>query len=130
MPKIVVNGAVIRCNQGAVPVKLVVLPTQLTHADEQSIATVMDFVPMVNIGPFGMCRSMANPAVVAATSAAMGVLTPAPCVPNTVAPWSPGSNAVTVDNLRALTDDSTCMCAWAGSIDVVDAGSPNVTTDG
>jgi len=128
MPKIVVNGAVIRCSQGAAPVKLVVLPTQANHADEQPIATVMDHAPMVNIGPFGMCRSTANPAVVAATSAAMGVLTPAPCVPNTTAPWSPGSSAVTVDDLRALTDDSKCMCAWVGSIEVVDAGT-DVTTE-
>lgn len=73
---------------------------------------------------------MANPAVAAATSAAMGVLTPAPCVPNTAAPWSPGSAAVTVDDLRALTDDSTCTCAWVGSIDVVDAGTSDVSTDG
>jgi hypothetical protein len=123
MPKIVVNGAVIRCDQGAAPVKLVVLPTQTTEADGQSVATVMDFVPMTNIGPFGMCRSMTNPAVAAATSAAMGVLTPAPCVPNTASPWSPGSNDITVDDLRALTDDSTCKCAWVGSIDVIDAGT-------
>jgi hypothetical protein len=128
MPRIVVNGAVIRCDQGAAPVRLVVLPTQTTEADGQSIATVMDFVPMTNIGPFGMCRSMTNPAVAAATSAAMGVLTPAPCVPNTTAPWSPGSTDITVDNLRALTDDSTCKCAWVGSIDVVDPGTA-VATD-
>ncbi len=129
MPKIVVNGAVIRCNQGTAPVKLVVLPTQLNQAGDLSIATVMDFVPLKNIGPFAMCRSMANPAVASATSAAMGVLTPAPCVPVTTSPWTPGAAAVTVDNLRALTDDSTCMCAWAGSIDVVDAGTSNITTD-
>ncbi len=129
MPRIVVNGAVIRCNQGTGPVKLVVLPTQLNQAGELPIATVMDFVPMTNIGSFAMCRSLANPAVAAATSAAMGVLTPAPCVPATTSPWSPGAAAITVDNLRALTDDSTCMCTWAGSIDVVDAGTSNVTTD-
>ncbi len=52
----------------------------------------MDHQPMVNISPFGVCVSLANPAVAAATSAALGVLAPQPCIPVTVSPMGPRCN--------------------------------------
>ena len=53
-------------------------------------ATIMDYAPLVNILPFGMCSSLANPSVASATAAALGVLTPMPCIPVIPAPWVPG----------------------------------------
>ena len=51
-------------------------------------ANIMDHIPMsADIMPFGMCISPSNPTVASATAAAMGVLTPMPCIPNTPAPW-------------------------------------------
>jgi len=90
-------------------------------------ATIMDFAPMENIPTFAMCMSPANPEVAAATSAAQGVLTPMPCVPVTVAPWSPGSATVTIGEIPALTDDSTCTCAWGGMISIGSAGQESVS---
>ncbi|HEX7600405.1 MAG TPA: DUF4280 domain-containing protein [Polyangiaceae bacterium] len=84
--------------------------------------TVDDFVPMVNVAPFGMCQTQANPQVTAATAAAQGVLTPMPCLPVLTGPWSPGSPDVKVGSKSALTDDSKCNCAWTGSIEITDAG--------
>lgn len=123
MPRLVQNGAVLRCNQGVSPSSLVVLPNGSTSASEQPLATVMDFVPMTNILSFGMCRSQANPQVAAATTAAQGVLTPQPCVPVTTDPWSPGASIVTIDEKKALTDDSTCACKWAGTVSISDPGT-------
>ena len=40
------------------------------------------------------CNSPSNPMVAAATTAALGVLTPMPCIPMTIAPWMPGSSTV------------------------------------
>lgn len=79
-------------------------------------ANIMCNKPMVNIPPFGMCTSLANPTVASATSAALGVLTPMPCVPATAAPWTPGSATVMVDNMPALNNTSKCMCNWGGVI--------------
>src|SRR4051812_1565469 len=104
MPKIVINGAMLKCSEGLAPGTLTVLPTNMTDAADQPAATVMDFQPMANIAPFGMCKTQANPQVAAATSAAMGVLTPMPCIPVITAPWSPGSPVVTIQDLKALTD--------------------------
>lgn len=123
MPKLVIHGAKLRCSQGVAPSTLTVLPANGSSADEQPAATVMDNVPMLNIAPFGMCQTQANPQVAAATAAAMGVLTPMPCVPVIPAPWSPGAGIVTIQGQKALTDSSTCDCAWTGSIAITDPGT-------
>jgi len=67
---------------------------------------------------FGMCSSLANPTVASATSAAMGVLTPMPCVPLTPAPWVPGSPTVLVCGPPVLNNNCKLMCAYGGVIQV------------
>ncbi|TVR99127.1 MAG: DUF4280 domain-containing protein [Rhodospirillales bacterium] len=115
-------GAMLQCSFGAAPSSLVVLPVNRTLVSGPPAATIMDFAPMVNILPFGMCSSIANPAVAAATASASGVLTPQPCVPVTVAPWAPGSPTVLIGGMPALNDTSTLMCLWAGVIQVTSPG--------
>lgn len=89
MPKQVVNGALLQCSFGVAPSSLVVLPVNMVNVGGVPAANIMDHKPMMNIMPFGMCTSIANPTVASATSAALGVLTPMPCIPNTVAPGLP-----------------------------------------
>jgi hypothetical protein len=120
MPKLVVHGAKLKCSQGMAPSTLTILPLTPASAGEQPAATVTDMKPMVNIAPFGMCQTQANPEVAAATAAAMGALTPMPCVPVITAPWSPGASIATVDGVKALSSDSTCLCGWTGSIEITD----------
>ncbi len=110
-------GAMMQCTQGMAPSSLV--PTPKTVMTSNMIAAnIMDHVPIVNIPPFGMCMSPANPMVAAATAAALGVLTPMPCIPNTPAPWVPGSPTVLVTGMPALNDSSKLMCIWAGVISI------------
>ena len=123
MPKLVVNGASLKCSEGLSPSTLTVLPANGSDADQKPAATIMDFQPMVNIAPFGMCKTQANPQVASATAAAQGVLTPMPCVPVVTSPWSPGCSIVTINQLKALSDDSKCTCQWTGSIEITDPGS-------
>jgi hypothetical protein len=122
MPKQVVNSATLKCSMGMAPSSLVVLSAHMLMVGYQPAANIMDHLPMINIFPFGLCRSLTNPTVAAATAAAMGVLTPMPCIPNTPTPWAPGSPTVFLANLPALNDTSKCNCIWAGVIEISDAG--------
>jgi hypothetical protein len=118
MPQLVVSGAVLLCPFGVAPGALTVLPTNQTLCGGMSAGTIMDNQPLVNIPSFGMCMSPANPAVAAATAAALGVLTPMPCIPNAPAPWAPGSPTVQIGNIPALNNTCTCTCLWGGVIQI------------
>ncbi len=122
----VVSGATLMCSFGAAPGTLTVLPVNRTMVGGMPAANIMDFIPMTNIMPFGMCITPSNPAVASATAAALGVLTPMPCMPVTTAPWAPGSPTVLIANNPALNNTSTCMCMWGGVITITVPGQ--VTT--
>jgi Domain of unknown function (DUF4280) len=100
----------------------VVLPLNRVMSGNQPAANIMDHIPMVNIMPFGMCSSPSNPMVAAATAAALGVLTPMPCIPATATPWAPGSPTVMLGNFPALNSTCKLNCLWAGVISVNFAG--------
>lgn len=122
MPNHVCMGAALQCSFGVAPSSLVVLPVNKVMTSYVPAANIMDNKPMVNIMPFGMCQSPSNPVVAAATAAALGVLTPMPCIPATTAPWAPGAATVLLANMPALDDTSTLMCMWGGVIKVNSAG--------
>ena len=124
MPLQVCQGAMMMCTMGMAPSTLQVLPINRVQTNQVFDANIMDHVPMVNIMPFGMCMSPANPTVASATAAAMGVLTPMPCIPNTPSPWVPGAVAppVMLGNQPSLDNISTLLCVWAGIITFTTAG--------
>ena len=107
------------CSFGSGPAVLNVLPVRRTMVAGMPAATTFDHQPFVNIPTFGMCTSLANPTVVAATAAALGVLTPMPCAPATASPWIPGSPTVTVGAQTALSNTSQCLCSYGGVITVM-----------
>jgi Domain of unknown function (DUF4280) len=115
------TGGKMICTMGMAPSVFNATPkTVLTNY--MAAGNIMDFVPIMNIPPFGACKSPSNPVVAAATAAALGVLTPMPCVPMTVSPWKPGSSKVLVAGQPALNNTSKNMCIWGGAISFVDAG--------
>ncbi len=121
MAFIVCAGAALQCSFGMAPSTLAVAPPNVQVG--VPVANVMDFVPMTNILPFGVCSSLANPAVAAATAAALGALTPQPCVPQTVAPWAPGGPPkVTARQLPVVLDTDRLFCLWGGVIQVAASG--------
>jgi Domain of unknown function (DUF4280) len=115
-------GAQLKCSMGLAPSVLTVLPVNKMLTSNVPAANIMDYKPMVNIMPFGMCKSPANPVVASATAAALGTLTPMPCVPNTTAPWVTGAPTVLLANQPVLNKESKLMCIWAGVIEVSDPG--------
>jgi hypothetical protein len=127
MSQVAVSGAVLKCAFGVAPSTLNVTPKgALVTAGGRPAATINDRLPMGNIPPFGMCTTPTNPQVAAATAAAQGVLTPQPCLPVIPAPWVPGSPTVLVNGAPALTNVSTCLCAWGGVISVISPGQVTV----
>ena len=120
-------NAVCQCTFGTTPSTLTVVPKgPPVRASGQLAANVMDFVPMVNIKPFGMCTTVSNPQVASATAAASGVLTPQPCIPVITGPWAPGSPTVNINGSPALSSTSKCMCAWGGVISITMPGQVTV----
>lgn len=126
MPKYVCMGAMMQCSFGMAPSNLIITNPLRPLIQNKPKATIMDFAPMVNIPPFGMCQSMANPQVASATAAAMGVLTPMPCVPVITAPWAPGGQQM-ITNFPALLDNCKCICAWGGNISFTNPGHTEMT---
>ncbi|WP_133470995.1 DUF4280 domain-containing protein [Paraglaciecola marina] len=121
MPKCVCSGAMLQCTFGAAPSTLNVLPTNKVMEGTPG-ANIMDFIPITNITPFGMCNAPTNPAVIATTTAALGVPTPAPCLPATTSPWIAGNPTVLLANFPILTDNSQLLCTWLGAISIKQPG--------
>ncbi len=106
----VCNGASLQCSMGTASSTMVVTPANKVSTTQQPAANVNDNQPLVNIMSFVMCQSLANPSVSSATTAAQGVLTPMPCVPNTTSPWSPGASKAKIAQAAALESSSTLTC--------------------
>ena len=121
----VFGGATLMCSFGMAPSSLTVLPSARVMS-KMPMASIMDQVPMVNILPFGMCSSLANPTVASATAAALGALTPMPCIPVIPAPWAPGSPTITVGGKPCLNNSSKCICAYGGTIQIQNPGTTDV----
>jgi hypothetical protein len=121
MPKQVVTGAQMTCSFGAAPSAFVATPKPV-QSGFMACGVITDNAPVANVPPFGMCASLSNPTVASATTAALGVLTPMPCVPVTPAPWAPGAATLLLGGAPALNDACKLTCAWGGVIGFVSPG--------
>ena len=121
----VVTGASVKCAMGQVG-SLTVTSNQKRLVDGKPVATIKDSASGVNISPCGMCTSLLNPTVAAATAAALGVLTPQPCIPNTTGTWIPTQLTDLTEGAPTLTSDATCVCTYGGVISVVMPGQSTI----
>lgn len=118
----VCSGAMMKCTMGTSPAKLTVLPIRTVFLTGQPMANISDHQSMVNLAPFGLCRSLGFPPTAAATAAAHGHLTPMPCMHNTPALWMGGKMDYLVKGQPALLKSCKCQCMWGGTISLVTDG--------
>jgi len=112
------NGALVKCSFGVAPTPLTFLPLSMMMTPTGPIGSCVDFIPFLNVKPFGVCMSMANPMTAALTAAALGVFTPAPCIPIPLGPWMPSTTAMGMVG-PILTASSCLNCMWGGCINIL-----------
>ena len=101
----VVNGAKVSCSMGSVEVPLRTTPGRSVKLRGKDRANIADCIPLVNVGPFGVCKT-----------------TTMPCVP-ACAMWLNGKNDVLVNGMPALLDKSKAICpVGAGILKIEDDG--------
>ncbi|WGV59198.1 DUF4280 domain-containing protein [Brevibacillus brevis] len=118
----VVVGAILSCSNGSKVSRLKMPFSHGVFVKGKPQMNIMDFVPNVNIMPFGKCSSLKNPVVASATAANNGVLTPMPCTPLTTMPWIDGKADKVVGDYPALLNKSTNMCFHCGLVKIEDDG--------
>ncbi|MBY0281211.1 MAG: DUF4280 domain-containing protein [Alphaproteobacteria bacterium] len=117
--------ALTRCSFGMAPMPFITIPMHRDITFIMPAATIMDHMPFLNILPFIMCQSKANPMVIAIMAATLGAVQVAPCIPMTFAPWVP-SPTVTIDGMPAANNSAKTLCLWGGCISFLFPGQ--VTT--
>jgi hypothetical protein len=107
------------CTMGAAPSPIVVTSNQTEFCNGQLSATIMDYVSLTNITPFGTCTTL--------TAAANGV--PTPCVPATQSPWTTGSPITSIQKIPSLRECDTLACLVGGTISIQFPGQTQVDVD-
>ncbi|GHT97185.1 hypothetical protein FACS1894126_0750 [Alphaproteobacteria bacterium] len=119
-------NALLQCPMGVAPTPLVVLPSCMVMNSSGPMGSMPDCVPFLNIIPFGVCMSIANPATAALTAAALGILTPGPCIPTPAGVWTPMKPTVMTKLGPAVNSDSMLICAYGGVIKIAFPGQVTV----
>jgi len=135
MSQQVYAGAELVCSLGSNYSNLIIASPDDAEGKDRRVANIMDSIAVLNIVSFGLCSSINNPAVAAATTADIppgadretgtgtNRVVPQPCLPLTVGSWSPGAAHRLANGLPALTDTCTLKCAFGGTIGVKNPGS-------
>lgn len=100
----VVQGASVSCTMGSVNAPLRTTPGRRVKLRGKERANIGDCIPLVNVGPFGVCK-----------------MTKLPCTP-ACAVWMGGKTNVLVQGLPALLDNSKAVCPLGGILKFKDDG--------
>ncbi len=129
MSMFVTTGATCVCSFGTAPGTFTATNTPTMMLAGKTPGVITDIAGGVNMAPFAMCNSLANPAVAAATAAAMGVLSPQPCMPVITGAWTPpAGKPILLGGKPCLTMDCTAICSWGGKITFTSPGQVKAMT--
>ena len=129
MGQMVNTGASLTCSLGTSISTFKATAAPFVLVGGKTAGNITDLGSGINISPFGLCSSLANPAVAAATTAALGVLQPQPCTPQpTMWTLGSGSTNILIGGKPCLTQDCQCSCGFGGTISVADPGQMTVLT--
>ncbi|MDR1322131.1 MAG: DUF4280 domain-containing protein [Gracilibacteraceae bacterium] len=120
----VVSGATYVCSFGTAPGTLKAAKAGVL-AGGMPAATISDAVPLASVSPCGLCTTVSNPLVASATAAALGVLTPQPCIPAPVGTWIGGKGPL-ISGTPGLSGEAKLLCAYGGSLTIVSPGQTKV----
>ena len=115
MPNVITSGSICKCSFGSAPMPFNVIPTNMTFSNELTIATIMDYIPILNIPTFGACLNPTNITKV--------------CVPTVITPWTPTDPNVLVKGIPILTQNSLAFCSlWSGIIQFISSSQFTIST--
>ena len=107
---VVVEGALIKCANGACPTALKLTEPRIHNINGKSVCYITDNISGVNILPFGVCA-----------------LTQLPCVPVTPIPWLNDTDTMMgAIAPPVLSQNSKLLCTTGGMITVQDPGQTSV----
>jgi len=122
---IVCSGDEYHCSYGTLLCPIQVFSNRKVSIDGRLAATEGDN-QIQNLRGFGMCSSLKNPQVAAATVMAEGVLTPQPCSPVLAGGWTCLTNTK-ISGKRTITSQSEIWSAFSGRITNVTTRQEKVT---
>lgn len=125
MGQVVVTGGTALCTFGTMPGVISAGAQKKVLIEGKPAATILDFNAQC-ITPFGLCTTLTNPAVQAATAAALGVLTPQPCAFMPAGTWRPSKLTVQAGGSPVLTTECQGNCIYGGCIAVTNPGQSKV----
>lgn len=125
MGQVVVTGGTAQCTCGTLPGMISTGAQKKVLVEGKPVATIADFNTQC-IAPFGLCITLSNPAVQAATAAALGVLTPQPCTLVPMGTWKSTKVTVHAGGSPVLTNECQGACAYGGCIAVTNPGQSKV----
>lgn len=100
----ITEHAMLVCDKGSTPSQLKVSSQDFCKAEDKLVATENDKEVEVNISSFGVCA-----------------ITKSKCVP-AVVKWTQTSEKDNINDLKILTEQSTCNCTVGGKISVKQKG--------
>lgn len=114
--------AIAQCPFGVAPTPLTFISVPNVLGKTGPMGTIVDCIPFANIVPFGVCSSLANPITAALTTAALGILTPGPCIPVPAGTWLPMKPNVLGKPGPMINSDTMLICAYGGVIKIISPG--------